>query len=80
MTNVAGLLTATSPKMPRHIKPVCKTSHKIIGIMSSIIPMSFANLFKIRPMELLSKKYMGALRRLLNILSYKFLEATTVSV
>lgn len=32
------------------------------------------------PMELLSKKYMGALRRLLNIFSYKFLEATTVSV
>lgn len=28
MTNVAGLLTATSPKMPRHIKPVCKRKKK----------------------------------------------------
>ena len=33
ITNVTGLLTATSPKIPRHTKPVCNEKKKWVNIV-----------------------------------------------
>merc|ERR1719394_905610 len=69
-----GRTEVTTARIPAMVRPIVNTSKKAGGSCSSMEPMSFENLFRIRPTGLVSKNLQGALVMLLNILSWRATE------
>lgn len=68
------IVTMSAPSM---FKLICAASKNVFGNSSSTVPISFENLFNIRPEGFVLKNRIVAAIKLLNILSCKFCDTVT---